>query len=160
MKKRIIVLFIMLYVFALVGCIPKQKLTETQTVVGHIVIEDNTLYFDRVEVILFEDIDRIAEIGLKQQDDFPNGYYIYNQDTEKDTYDLTDETVYNFVDSNLLFVNDKDGDRSYTTTKKEEFIQHLSTSYSDVPPAQTVPFFIEVKDDMVISITEKFEFTI
>ena len=90
----------------------------------------------------------------------PNGYYIYNPNTENDTYDLTGETVYNFVDSNLLFVGDEDGDRSYTTIKKEEFVQHLSTSYSDVPPAQTVPFFLEVKDGKVISITEKSEFTI
>lgn len=57
-------------------------------------------------------------------------------------------------------VKDEDGDRLYTTTKKEEFILHLNESYSDSPQAQKVPFFIEVKDGKVISITEKFEFTI
>lgn len=160
MKKRIIVLFVMVYVLALAGCTPKQEQTEPESLVGYIIIEDNTLYLDRVEVIMIEDIEMIAELGLNQQEDFPNGYHIYNPETEKNTYNLTDETVYTFVDSNLLFVNNEDGDRSYTTTKKEEFIQHLSASYSDVPPAQTVPFFIEVKDDNVISITEKFEFTI
>lgn len=160
MEKRIIVLFVMVYVLALLGCTPKQEQIEPESLVGYIVIEDNTLYLDIVEVITLEDIERITELGLNQQDDFPNGYHIYNPDTGKDTYDLTEETVYTFVDLNLLFVNDEDGDRSYTTTKKEEFIQHLNTSYSDVPPAQTVPFFIEVQDDKVISITEKFEFTI
>ena len=109
---------------------------------------------------MIEDIERIAELELNQKDDLPNGYYIYNPDMEKNKYDLTDKTSYTFVDSNLLFINDEGGDRSYTTTKKEEFIQHLRTSYSDVPPAQGVPFFIEVKDGKVISITEKLEFTI
>lgn len=160
MKKLIILLLAMVYVLALVGCTPKQEQSEPESLVGYIVIEDNTLYLDIVEVITLEDIERIIELGLNQQDDFPNGYYIYNSDTEKDTYDLTDETAYTFVDSNLLFVNDEGGDRSYTTTKKEEFIEHLSTSYSDLPPAQNVPFFIQVKDGKVISITEKFEFTI
>lgn len=36
---------------------------------------------------------------------------------------------------------------------------HLNTSYSDEPPAGKVPFFIEVKEGKVISITEKFMFT-
>ena len=33
-------------------------------------------------------------------------------------------------------------------------------NYYDSPPAQKVPFFIEVKDGKVISITEKIGFTI
>lgn len=160
MKKRIILLLVMVYVLALVGCVPKQEQLEPESLVGYIVIEDNTLYLDIVEVITLEDIERIAELGLNQQDDLPNGYYIYNSNTEKDMYDLMDETVYTFVDLNLLFINDESDDRSYTTTKKEEFIQHLSTSYSDLPPAQNVPFFIQVKDGKVMSITEKLEFTI
>lgn len=162
MKKKIIVLLVMVCIFTFAACTPKQEQTETkaESLVGYIVIEDNTLYLDKVEIITLDDTERITELGLKQQDDFPNGYHIYNPDTERDIYDLTDETIYNFVDSNLLFVEDESDDRSYTTTKKEEFIQHLSISYSDVPPAQTVPFFLEVKDGKVISITEKFEFTI
>jgi len=124
------------------------------------VIEDNLLYLDEVEIIRTEDKERITELKLNQQDDMPSGYYIYNVDTEKQTYELTKETVYSFVDTNLLFVKNKDSVRVYTTTKKEEFLLHLNTSYSDSPPAQKVPFFIEVKDGKVISITEKFEFTI
>ena len=159
MKKLIILLLVMVYVLALVGCTPKQEQSEPESLVGYIVIEDNTLYLDMVEVITLEDIERITELGLNQQDDFPNGYHIYNSDTEKDTYDLTDETVYTFVDSNLLFKMMKVV-TGLILRQKEEFIEHLSTSYSDLPPAQNVPFFIQVKDDKVISITEKFEFTI
>ena len=64
---------------------------------------------------------------LSQQSDLPNGYHVYNSDTEIEIYELTGETVYNFVDVDLRFINDEDGDRSYTTTKKEEFIQHSGT---------------------------------
>lgn len=160
MKKRIILLLVMIYVLALAGCSPKQEQSEPESLVGYIVIEDNTLYLDKVEIITLEDVERIKELGLHLESDLPNGYHIYNPDTEKDTYELIDETIYNFVDFHLLFVDDEDGDRAYTTTKKEEFIQHLSTSYSHVPPAQTVPFFLEVKDGKVISITEEFKFTI
>ena len=160
MKKLITLLLVMVYVLALAGCTSKQEQSEPESLVGYILIEGNTLYLDIGEVITLEDIERITELGLNQQDDFPNGYYIYNSDTEKGTYNLTDETVYTFVDSKLLFVNDEGDDRSYTTSKKEEFIQHLNTTYSDLPPAQNVPFFIQVKDGKVISITEKLEFTI
>ena len=65
-----------------------------------------------------------------------------------------------FVDFNTLFIRDTNGDRVYTTTKKDEFILYLNTSYTDSPPAQKVPFFIQMKDGVVINITEKFEFTI
>ncbi len=159
MKKLIILLFVMVYGLVLAGCSSKQEQSEPESLVGHIVIEDNILHVDKVEIITREDVGRIEELGL-QQDSFPNGYHIYNPDTEKDTYELTGETVYNFVDVHRLFIKDGDGDRSYTTTKKEEFLQHLSTSYSDVPPAQKVPFFLEVKDGKVISVTEEFKFTI
>lgn len=132
--------------------------SEPEALVGYIVLEENTLYLDEVEVITIEDKDRIAELALKDGD-MPNGYYIHNPSTERKSFELTDKTAYTFTDFNLLFVEDAEGDRLYTTSKKENFIQHLKTSYSDEPPAQKVPFFIEVKDGKVISITEKFLFT-
>lgn len=134
--------------------------SRSKVIPGYMVIEDNLVQLDEVEIITLEDKARIEELGLKQNADMPNGYSIYNADAEKQTFEITNETAYTFVDYNLLFVKDEDGDRLYTTTKKEEFILHLNKSYSDSPPAQKVPFFIEVKDGKVISITEKFEFTI
>lgn len=132
----------------------------SKLITGFMVIEDNLLHLDEVEIITMEDKERIEELELKQNADMPNGYSIYNADEEKQTFEITNETAYTFVDYNLLFVKNADGDRLYTTTKKEEFILHLNKSYSDSPPAQKVPFFVEVKDGKVISITEKFEFTI
>jgi beta-lactamase regulating signal transducer with metallopeptidase domain len=130
----------------------------SKLITGYMVIEDNLLHLDEVEIITLEDKERIEELGLKQNSDMPNGYSIYNADQEKQTFEITNETAYTFVDYNLLFVKNADGNRLYTTTKKEEFILHLNKSYSDSPPAH--PFFVEVKDGKVISVTEKFEFTI
>lgn len=140
-----------------------------QSVAGYIVLEKNTLYLDEVEVITTEslaqmlglnlyDPDRIDELELTTGD-MPNGYYIHNPSTETVSFELTDDTIYDFTDHQLLFVEHADGNRHYRTTKKDEFIQHLDTSYSNVPRAGTVPFFIEVQDGKVIRITEKFIFT-
>lgn len=127
---------------------------------GYMIIQDNILYLDELEIITLEDTKRIDELGLEPAADMPDGYYIYNADTEQQEFALTDKTTYTFVDFNLLFVKDEDGDRQYTTTNKAEFLQYLDTSYADYPRAHRVPFFIKVKNGKVISVTEKFEYTI
>lgn len=156
-KSLLLSLCLLILVLTISACAPASN---PELLTGYMVIDDNILHLDRVEIIKAEDEDRIEELELNQQVDMPNGYYIYNADIEKQTYELTKETEYYFVDINLLFVKENDGDRVYTTTEKEEFLLHLNESYSDSPPAQKVPFFIEVKDGKVISITEKIEFTI
>lgn len=161
MKKLMVLFIALVFVLAIAGCTKngEQPVTESESLAGYMVIEDNTLYLTEVEVIMSEDKERIIEFGLTVQD-MPNGYYIRNLDKEKESYVLTEETTYTFVDFNLLFVEGTDGDRLYTTMEKEEFIQHLNTSYSDSPPAQNVPFFIQIRDGKVTNVTEKFEFTI
>lgn len=164
MKKSIILLFVLLFLFAVIGCFKtdtKQLETKTkpESLVGYIVIKDNTLYFDEVEIIETEDKERVSELGLSDTD-MPNGYAIINQNKEEMTYDLTDEVVYTFTDVDLYFVKDSEGNRLYTTTKKDEFIKHLGKLTSFPLSEQKIPYFIEVQDGKVISITEKFKFTI
>jgi len=130
-------------------------------ITGYMVIEDNLLYVDEVEIIYREDTERIEELEkLGESITTPSGYHIYNPNTDKQTFKITKETTYTFVDYSFLFLEDGVADRLYTTSNIEEFMLHLDESYSDSPPAQKVPFFIEVKDGKVISITEKIEFTI
>lgn len=136
----------------------QKQLDKQGVLAGYIILEENILYLDEVEVITTENKSRIAELDLKDSD-MPNGYYIHNLSKEKTPFELTDKTSYTFTDYNLLFPENTEERRLYTTTNKEEFIQHLTTSYSDNPPAQKVPFFIEVRDDKVISIMEEFIFT-
>ncbi len=134
--------------------------SESKLITGYIVLEDNLLRIDEVEIVTTEEEDRIKELNLDEDIDMPDGYYIYNKNKKKQTFEITNRTAYTFVDFDLLFVKEDEGDRLYTTTKQEEFLKHLNNTYADRPPAQRVPFFVEVKDGKVISITEKFEYTI
>lgn len=127
-------------------------------IIGYIEIDGNVLYVDDVEVIMLDNRDRMMELGLTDED-LPNGYFIYNPNIEKNTYELTADTIYTFTDYHLLYIEEADGDRIYRTTEIEHFMNHLNTSYSDQPPASKVPFFIEVKEGEVVSITEEFQFT-
>ena len=153
MRNLIILLFIAIFVLS--GC----GAGEVESLAGYMVIEGNLLRLDEVELITTEDSERVAKLGLSESD-MPGGYCIYNEEENWQELKLTNKTTYTFVDYNMLFVKDKNSDRLYTTTKKEEFIQHLETSYTDSPPAQTVPFFVEIKDGKLISVTEEFRFTI
>ena len=161
-KKFVLWLFpCLLMAMTFVGCSnePEAPIDTTESMLGYIVIEENTLYIDKVELVTLEDEERIKELGLTQQGDLPNGYHFYNPEIEKDEYELTDNTTYFFVDLNVLFVKEND-DRNYTTTEKNEFMQHLTTEYTDTPPAQKVPFYVEVNDGKVVRILEEFAYTI
>jgi len=151
-KKLAVLLFAA--VFALAGCGGSSG-----NLAGYMIIEGDKLYLDEVEIITTDDEARIAELKL-EPGDMPGGYYIHNPDNKKTSYDLTDKTTFTFVDTNELFIKDRDGKMTYTTDEKDEFIQHLEESYYDSPPAQKVPFFIQVKDGKVINVEEKIEFTI
>lgn len=156
----VVVASVMVAAIVGIGLLANPDSTVPKLISGYMVIEDSSVHLDEIEIITLEDEERVKELGLEQNADMPNGYHFYNADTDKQTFKLTNKTVYTFVDFNLLFVEDEDGNRLYTTTDKDEFLLHLSTSYSDSPPAQKVPFFVEVKGGKVISITERFEYTI
>jgi beta-lactamase regulating signal transducer with metallopeptidase domain len=140
---------------------PSVNSSMPRLITGYMVIEDDLLYVDEVEIIYREDTERIEELEkLGESITTPSGYHIYNPNTDKQTFKITKETTYTFVDYSFLFLEDGVEDRLYMTSNKEEFMLHLDESYYDSPPAQKVPFFIEVKDGQVISITEKIGFTI
>lgn len=137
------------------------KTKQPEGLVGHIVIADNILHFKEVEIVELDDQERVKELGLNESD-FPNGYSIIDKNNGETTFQLTDETIYTFTDVNLLFVNEPESKRLYTTTKKEEFLKHLGQyNLNDTPLLeQKLSYFIEVMNGKVISITEKFKYTI
>ncbi|WP_432666744.1 hypothetical protein R9X47_10320 [Wukongibacter baidiensis] len=153
MKKVFIVLLIGLVSLMFISCKQANEGSSNKDLyIGHISIEKNTLYLDEVEWITYEDKDRIKELGLSQQNDMPNGYYIYNPSSDTVSFELNEETVYNFIDWGNDFV-DENEDRNYSTTNKEEFIKYLNT-YSD--KGAKVPFWIETKGGYVMRVTEQF----
>ncbi|PKM50969.1 MAG: hypothetical protein CVV02_08510 [Firmicutes bacterium HGW-Firmicutes-7] len=165
MKKSIILLIILL-LFSMIGCVKNEvedTENEVEVLTGYIVIENNNLHFDQVEIVKIENKERMEKFDLDESD-MPNGYAIINENQEKTTYELADKVVYKFTDINLNFIEESEaeGDRVYITTKKDEFLKHLSEyNLNDIPLSeQKIPYFIEVQDGKVISIEEKFEYTI
>jgi hypothetical protein len=160
--KKPIVIFVMLFLFTMTGCSEteiKHPEIKPESLVGYIVIEGDTLYFDKVEIVKQEDKERVSELGLRDTD-MPNGYIIINENKEEETFELTDDVRYTFTDLDLYFVKESDGDRLYTTTQKAQFLKHLG-KLNDFPLSeQKIPYFIEILNGKVISITEKFEYTI
>ena len=135
------------------------KANQPESLVGYIVIKDNTLHFNEVEIVEWEDKERVKELGFNEYD-MPNGYAIINKNKDERIFDLADEVIFTFTDVNLDFVKKPEGDRLYTTTKKDEFMKHLGV-LNDFPLSeQKLPYFIEVMNGKVISITEKFKYTI
>ena len=133
MKKSLRFLLLILFLIATVLIavfIKRANEPEIINITGYIIINGDELYVDEVEIITPDDAERIAELGLTPTSDMPNGYYIRRSENKTQSYRLTDETFYIFVDVNLLFINDADGDRICVTTKKDEFIRHLEISAS------------------------------
>lgn len=152
MKKIIAMLLIFFISLGLVSCKGASKeIGKNDLRIGYISLEDNTLYLDEFEWITSEDKERVKELGLSQQD-MPNGYYIYNETEELVPFEINEKTVYNFFDVGNLFVLE-DEDKKYSTTNKEEFIEFL---YRDGDKPIKLPFWVEVKDRFVKSITEEF----
>lgn len=157
MKKFIVLLFVLLFIFTAIGCSNNEA--KSESLVVYMVMKDNTLYCDEVEIVEVEDKERMLELGLNDSD-MPNGYIIINENKEEISFDLSDEVLYTFTDTDLYFVTDSQGNRQYTTSKKDEFLKHLGKLNDFTLTEQKIPYFIEVKDGKVISITEKFKFTI
>ena len=135
--------------------------SETESLSGYITISDNTLFIDEVEVIWHWQNDRIAELeeqGISLS--FPNGYYFLHLEKEKTAFEITENTLFVFTDALLNFVDEENITRQHYTLSLDEFLVHLDTSYSDIPPAQRVVFFIEVQNGKVARIWENFLFTI
>jgi len=82
-------------------------------------LEENTLHLDEVEWITFADEERMKELGLsKEKNDMLDGYHIYNPSSEKVSFEITDEIIYNYITFQNLFI--KEGEyRKYSTKKKK-----------------------------------------
>lgn len=140
----------------LVACRP---VPAPEPVAGYVHLGKDTVRVDPVEVITPADQQRKRELGLSDRD-MPSGYAIREEDTGTREFSLTGDTEFVFVDIHLLFVEDPDSDRLYTTTRRDEYVRHLEVSLG-TPFAGEIPYplFLEVQGDRVVRITEKLLFT-
>ena len=86
---------------------------------------ENNLMVDVIEFITDDNEEKIRELNLTE-DDMPDGYYIYNPDTETIVWKLDAQTVYTFIDWNGDF-SDSEYPEEYTTTDVQEFKKYIET---------------------------------
>ncbi len=111
---------------------------------------ESTVTVDVIEFITDADAERIRELNLTENE-MPDGYYIYNQDTETVTWNLDSQTVYRFIDWNGDFTG-SEYPEEYTTTDLQEFRKYIET-YQDATPG--MPFFFQIENGVVRLILEK-----
>lgn len=109
-------------------------------------ISGNTITVDIAEYITADDVEKMNELNLTEED-MVNDYYIYNPDSTLSEYNLTGDTIYNFFES-----KDADYDNRVLTSSRDDFAEYIQT-YQDSQP--DIPFFFDVNGSNVLSITEK-----
>jgi len=151
MKKILMLVLVVVCMFSVCAC-SNDTVVNNKTEICAFVkeIKDNVIVVDIAEYVTTEDTERIAELNLTDFD-MINGYYINNTEIDLKEYTLTQETVYNFIDWKNDFVEEGNS-REFSTTDKEDFIKYLNTYENSRPQ---MPFFFDIEDDEVISITEK-----
>ncbi len=113
-------------------------------------VTESTVTVDVIEFITDAETERIKELNLTENE-MPDGYYIYNQDTETVTWNLDSQTVYRFIDWNGDFTG-SEYPEEYTTTDVQEFIKYIET-YQNATPG--MPFFFQIENGVVRLILEK-----
>ncbi|KHL91584.1 hypothetical protein QW71_33735 [Paenibacillus sp. IHB B 3415] len=151
MKQILLIFLAVILNVPLVSC-SNESSAEKQNYTGYIALDGNVLTIDDFEFIDSEDEDRVKELGLTIED-MPDGYYIHNISGDTKTFAVDDNTEYTFYDTGTLFVQDKNGDRIYTTKSKQEFKTFL---YGDDEEPLKSPFEVETQGEKVISIKEIF----
>ncbi len=146
MKK---ILLAALAILALSGCSGAKQPADGEFEAMVKKIGPETVTLDIVEYITLEDTDRIEELALSETDMLP-GYCIYNPDSELLECELSEETVYNFIDWRNDFV-EKGKDRNVTTTNNITFLKYVNTYHNAEPQ---MPFIIKVIGGKVVEITE------
>ena len=111
---------------------------------------ENNLMVDVIEFITDDNEEKIRELNLTE-DDMPDGYYIYNPDTETIVWKQDAQTVYTFIDWNGDF-SDSEYPEEYTTTDVQEFKKYIET-YENATPG--MPFFFQIEDDVIRLVLEK-----
>ena len=176
---------------------PVEHDNEERLLVGPIVIRDNWLYVDLVEIFMHDeegfiiaglsdaalagveiltadDHERIAELGLDLSN-FHNWHYIReNAGDGPLRFEITDETVFTFIDTGSRFIDDdpEGNPRRVANVGVDDFIIYIAeaTWRVPIPPvlnpdnigADTTarrPYFVTVQGGRVVSVLEEFIFT-
>ncbi len=128
---------------------------------GHLAIaEDGTLLLNEAEWITDDQTERIEELQLQGR--LLDGYFIYDEEPSLCPLTLSPDITYTFYDYDRQFVGD-DADLKYTTESADEFMAFYADRayqpdwyeepFDPFHWAPYEPFWVEVKDGQVTSIT-------
>lgn len=118
-----------------------KELSEFRIVQGYITQFDqssNVLNLDKIEWITLEEESRINELGLNKDRDFPNGFYILNQNIKEEQYKITNNTHFYILDS-----------VTSTHVTKQEFLKKIKEYKGN-----KVLFSITIINNKVIEISQ------
>lgn len=121
-KKGYMLLAVVLFIMGLfVACGNEEKKENIKAFVKEYDTVNNTLKIDKIEWITQNDAERIEELKLDANLDFPNGFYIYNPDETTKFYPVNSET--------LFFVNNLEDAAVPLYVEKNEFNSYLEKSF-------------------------------
>jgi hypothetical protein len=138
-RKVCTIFAILLFVIGLcVACTKPETKEEIIAFIDQYDEKDDTIKFDRVEWITYEDTKRIEELSIDPN--FPNGYYIYNEKEEMESKALSENTAY--------LINDWQDLSKLKSITKSEFIEHMKEDAG--------LYNIIIENDRVIKIEEQY----
>ena len=117
-----------------------ETLGEQLFIINNYELSTRNLVLDEVEWIEETNTDRIEELGLDVEKDLPTGFVIYNETEEEVSMNLAEDTEF-------LLVNQENPSEPRAVDEKE-FISYLL--------AVKGPYYVKVKDDVVVKIEEKY----
>lgn len=147
-KIRISLLIIMLMTaLTLSSCqqAPVEQPSEPYEIFAYIKAFDNdnmSLTYDEAEMITRDQTDRIAELGLDADEDFPNDFYIYKGSDETVTLPVAKD-----VEISLVNWEGTSGIKM-VSADLEAFSNRLKEYY--------VPYHITIQDKSIVKITEQY----
>jgi hypothetical protein len=100
----------------------------------------DVLTFDEIEWVLQEDAKRVQELGLDADQDFPNGFYIYNESEEEKSLKVANNVkvyIANWYDLANPLLTDVTG----LTKRMAEY---------------EAPYHLTIKDGVIVEILEQF----
>ncbi|MFI3201314.1 MAG: M56 family metallopeptidase [Eubacteriales bacterium] len=139
----------------------KEDEQDVSLITGYININESQLLVDQVEILTSGSVERIEELGLDIEQDLPSGYLILNEEKKVEVLKLTDETKFIFMD--FRQINEDGSAKLNETTSIEEFINGSSYQELDLENLEDrhyIPYFIEIQNGVVITVTEDFRYTI
>ncbi|WP_313893554.1 hypothetical protein [Psychrobacillus sp.] len=125
------------------ACSEEQKATRSEELLAYLKDYDEIagkLTFDEIEWVDHQDIERVKELGLDLESDLPSGFLIYNESEQTESLIVSKTVEIDIVNGSNL----------------QEPLSIAIDEFSKIIDRYKVPFYLTIKDDEVVKISEKY----